>query len=209
MAGPPLAGKGTTARLVREKLLERGYRMCTHISTGEKLLKLAKEDNGLAALMAARKPAPDSTIMKIVEEALPEKGVLFGDGFPRTLAQAQSLVDMFSNRGWKMMLLHITPNHRTIMDRLPSRKTESPDRLDNTSDATAEGVEFYETTTLPALEYLVDHVHHHVHINVTSHHSQEDVAKVAFKELNHLMNLCAEAATLHAPTSAAVLTHPI
>ncbi len=92
--GPPGAGKGTQAKLLRDH-----YRIA-HISTGDML-----RDRIAAGTPTGRKAkpyvesgslVPDSIIIEMVAERLAEPdcsaGFLF-DGFPRTLAQAAALND--------------------------------------------------------------------------------------------------------------------
>src|SRR5262245_40557090 len=90
--GPPGAGKGTQAKLLRDH-----YRIA-HISSGDML----RERIALATPTGLRaKPfvdrgdlVPDSLMVEMVLERLGESDATGGfllDGFPRTLAQAQAL----------------------------------------------------------------------------------------------------------------------
>ncbi len=96
--GPPGAGKGTQcARLVN--LLS-----IPHLSTGEMLRSVKKQDTALSRWVAsyidAGRLAPDHLVMRIVAQRLKSdecrNGALF-DGFPRTLVQAQLLDDFLSD----------------------------------------------------------------------------------------------------------------
>jgi len=90
--GPPGAGKGTQAKLLRDH-----YRIA-HISTGDMLRDriAAGTPTGLKAkpFVESGGLVPDSIIVEMVTERLAEPdcstGFLF-DGFPRTLAQAAAL----------------------------------------------------------------------------------------------------------------------
>lgn len=92
LLGPPGAGKGTQASFVTKK-----YGV-PQISTGDMLRAAIKAGSelGLKAkkLMDAGQLVPDAVILDLVrhriEEPDCEKGFLF-DGFPRTLAQAESM----------------------------------------------------------------------------------------------------------------------
>ena len=90
--GAPGAGKGTQASLIKDK-----YQI-PHISTGNMFREaIAKQTpTGIEAQGYIEKGnlVPDSTTIKLVKERLLEedckKGFLL-DGFPRTVAQAESL----------------------------------------------------------------------------------------------------------------------
>ena len=92
LIGPPGAGKGTQAKVVCQKF------GIPQISTGDMLRehKVNKTPLGLEAAkcMDAGKLVPDAVVIGMVEERLTlpdaQKGFLF-DGFPRTIAQAESL----------------------------------------------------------------------------------------------------------------------
>ena len=86
---PPAAGKGTQAELVVAK-----YNL-PHISTGEILRKISKEDSELghyvAETLASGNLVKDEITYQLIEERLKKEDCQNGfiiDGFPRTLDQA-------------------------------------------------------------------------------------------------------------------------
>ncbi|HYD13773.1 MAG TPA: adenylate kinase [Allosphingosinicella sp.] len=92
LLGPPGAGKGTQAtRLVKERNM-------VQLSTGDMLR--AEKNAGtplgdrIKAVMDAGELVSDEIVTQLIDDRLaglaPEQGVIF-DGYPRTLAQAQSL----------------------------------------------------------------------------------------------------------------------
>ncbi len=94
LLGPPGAGKGTQAQVI-----------CTHfnipqISTGDMLRNAVAQGTNLGlkakALMASGALVPDDLIIALIKERITESdcnnGFLF-DGFPRTIPQAQALID--------------------------------------------------------------------------------------------------------------------
>ncbi len=95
LLGPPGAGKGTIAGIVREKL------GIPHISTGDLFRAAIKNETPLGlkvkAILASGELVPDSVTVDMVKEriALPDcaKGMLL-DGFPRTVYQADELAKM-------------------------------------------------------------------------------------------------------------------
>ncbi|MCV2503269.1 MAG: nucleoside monophosphate kinase, partial [Neisseriaceae bacterium] len=94
LLGPPGAGKGTQARFICETF------DIPQISTGDMLRTAIKEGTplGLKAkkVMDAGELVDDDIIIGLVKERIAEddcaKGFLF-DGFPRTLAQAEAMVE--------------------------------------------------------------------------------------------------------------------
>ena len=92
LLGPPGAGKGTQAARLVEKF------SLLHLSTGDMLraASAAGTPTGLAAkeIMDRGDLVPDAIVVKIIEDRIAEKDAVNGfvlDGFPRTVAQAESL----------------------------------------------------------------------------------------------------------------------
>ena len=103
LLGPPGAGKGTQAgRLVEQ----RGM---VQLSTGDMLRAAVKAGTpvGLKArpVMEAGELVSDEIVTQLIDENLaaltPERGVIF-DGYPRTLAQAESLDALLARRSRKL-----------------------------------------------------------------------------------------------------------
>jgi adenylate kinase len=125
LLGPPGAGKGTQAKLLREK-----YHAC-QISTGDILRKAVADQSPLgkeaAGFINRGALVPDSLIVKLVAERLKEsdceKGFIL-DGFPRTIQQAQSLAEILAELGFTLsaVLSVQVPNH-VIVERLAGRRT--------------------------------------------------------------------------------------
>ena len=94
LLGPPGAGKGTQAETLCEAF------SIPHISTGNMLREAVDEETELGleakALMDAGILVSDEVIVGLVEDRISKgdckNGFLF-DGFPRTIPQAQALVD--------------------------------------------------------------------------------------------------------------------
>jgi adenylate kinase len=125
LLGPPGAGKGTQAKLLREK-----YEAC-QISTGDILRKAVADQSQLgkeaSAYITRGDLVPDSVIVKLVAERLKERDCTQGfilDGFPRTIPQAQSLEEILRKMGLGLQaVLLVQLPHTIIVERLAGRRT--------------------------------------------------------------------------------------
>jgi len=94
LIGPPGSGKGTQARLLRERLGAR------HISSGDLLRDAVRRQTpkGLEAkaYMDRGKLVPDALVVSLIEEQLRaiDGQEFLLDGFPRNLEQAQTLAEL-------------------------------------------------------------------------------------------------------------------
>jgi len=95
--GPPGAGKGTQAHLLKER------NDFIQVSTGDLLREAVKNQTELGKLakqyMDEGKLVPDDLIISLIKEKLQEyadKNIIF-DGFPRTIPQAESLDNLLSH----------------------------------------------------------------------------------------------------------------
>lgn len=119
--GAPGSGKGTQAyRLVSEK----GYK---HLSTGDLLRKEIAEQTDLGkevkAVMDDGKLVSDDLVIKLLAKntSLGEISYIF-DGFPRTLAQAESLDrDLLKESPYQAVFFQIDEDR--LVDRLANRRT--------------------------------------------------------------------------------------
>jgi adenylate kinase len=119
LIGPPGSGKGTQA--VR---LARRYGV-PHISTGDILRQAVRDDTPLgrevAATIAAGSLVSDELITSLVTERLARGDTARGfllDGFPRTLAQAETLDRLHRD----LIVVHIAASDEEIVKRLSSRR---------------------------------------------------------------------------------------
>lgn len=152
--GPPGAGKGTQAKHLIEHL------SIVHLSTGD-MLRQARTDgtdlgNQAAEYMDSGKLVPDDLVVGIVVERIGQPdcagGCLF-DGFPRTIAQAESLGAELDKAGTPLdMVLELTADPQELSRRMLERaKTEG--RADDTPETIANRMEVYSQQTAPLLDY--------------------------------------------------------
>lgn len=124
LLGPPGAGKGTQAQYLKEAL------GLTQISTGDMLRSAiqAGTDYGLKAkrYMDAGELVPDDVIIGLVTERVKLADCRNGfilDGFPRTIAQAQALLD----KGVVIdYVIEIRVDEEGIVERMSGRLTHMP-----------------------------------------------------------------------------------
>ncbi len=122
--GAPGAGKGTQAVILAEKLkvphISTGDIFRSNIKEGTPLGKLAKQYIDSGALV------PDDVTIGIVKDRLQKPDCKNGfilDGFPRTIAQAQSLDDMLASMGTKLdKVLDLEVEDEVIIKRLSGRR---------------------------------------------------------------------------------------
>jgi adenylate kinase len=125
LLGPPGAGKGTQAKLLREK-----FEAC-QVSTGDILRKAVADQSPLgkeaSAYIRRGDLVPDGVIVKLVAERLKERDCTQGfilDGFPRTIPQAQSLEEILRKMGLGLQaVLLVQLPHTIIVERLAGRRT--------------------------------------------------------------------------------------
>jgi adenylate kinase len=125
LLGPPGAGKGTQAKLLRER-----FEAC-QISTGDILRKAVADQSALgreaAEYINRGALVPDGLIVKLVAERLKDKDCEKGfvlDGFPRTIPQAESLDGILKKMGLVLdSVLSVEVPPRVIVERLAGRRT--------------------------------------------------------------------------------------
>ena len=117
--GPPGAGKGTIASIVKEAF------SVPHISTGDLFRANIKNETELGKqvkeILASGNLVPDEITIKMVENRLKEDDAKSGyilDGFPRTVAQADALKGM-SNVDY---VINFVLDRETILKRLSGRR---------------------------------------------------------------------------------------
>lgn len=125
LLGPPGAGKGTQAKLLQDEF------GAVQISTGDILRKAVADQtplgNQAVGFINSGALVPDSVIVNLVAERLQEqdsaKGFLL-DGFPRTIAQAESLDEILKKMGLGLnCVLSVEVPEEIIVERLAGRRT--------------------------------------------------------------------------------------
>jgi adenylate kinase len=177
--GPPGAGKGTQARILRERFgLEQ-------ISTGDILRRNCVEQTELGrqaeGYMARGELVPDELVIAMIERELRRLPTGFVmDGFPRNVAQAEALDALLGRRGWPLeSAILFSADRPTLIARLASRWTnprsgrtynvltnppkvagiddedggELLQRDDDRAETVATRLDVYDAQTRPLIEY--------------------------------------------------------
>ncbi len=156
--GPPGAGKGTQAEKIKAK-----YDL-VHISTGDvfraldpnsDLAKLAKSYSEKGNLV------PDDITIKILESEVSKypdaKGVIY-DGFPRTIAQAESLDAFLQEKGTNITgMVALEVNENELRERLKKRALDSGRPDDADPQIIQNRIKVYNEQTAPVAGYYKGH----------------------------------------------------
>lgn len=184
MLGPPGAGKGTQAAMLADKF------GVAHVSTGDILRAAvaAETEVGLRAkaYMDAGNLIPDDVMLEVIRERLSQPDAKAGfvlDGFPRTVVQANALLDLLLEAGTpieRVVLIEVPDE--AIIERIESRlscptcgrvysmKTRKPQfdhvcdvdntplvrRSDESEDVVRKRLDVYREQTMPVVEFYAD-----------------------------------------------------
>lgn len=150
--GPPGAGKGTQAKLIKEE-----YDI-PHLSTGEIFRSAIKNETKLGkevqSILDAGELVPDETVVALVQEELEKDRYADGyvlDGFPRTVAQAAAYDDFLKQRDealYAFILLRVPQEE--LVNRILSR---GEGRTDDTEEKVKRRLEVFWNETLPVQEH--------------------------------------------------------
>ena len=150
--GAPGAGKGTQSDYIVERF---GLQ---HISTGELLRKEIADKTPLGlrikGIMDAGQLVSDDIVVEMIDNAIARdtKGILF-DGFPRNVAQAETLDRLLAKHGRTLtcMIRLDVPREELIHRMLERAKTSG--RSDDNEETIKHRLIEYENKTLPVAAY--------------------------------------------------------
>ena len=150
--GPPGAGKGTQASRIAEE------NNLAHISTGDMLREHVSNNSELGikakSLLDEGKLVPDALVIDMLTERLNADDCKNGailDGFPRTLAQAQSL-EKVSEYFQITKVIVFEANNDELVKRILHRG-ETSGRSDDTEESIRVRLEVYQKDTEPLIDY--------------------------------------------------------
>ncbi len=125
LLGPPGAGKGTQAQMLKEK-----YQI-PQISTGDILRHAVKDHTELGAraktFMDAGQLVPDDVVIDLIKERIKQEDCKTGfilDGFPRTIVQAEKLSETLVEMSLKIdTVVDLEVQAEEVINRLTGRST--------------------------------------------------------------------------------------
>lgn len=156
--GPPGSGKGTQSVKLAEKF------NLLHLSTGDMLraeiaagTELGKK---MSVIMSKGELVPDEVVIEMIANKIDSSkgvaGFLF-DGFPRTVAQTESLEKMLNERGMKInLMLALDVEHDELVKRLVGRAELSGRPDDKDPDVIENRISVYREKTEPIISYCDD-----------------------------------------------------
>ena len=152
--GAPGSGKGTQSERIVEK-----YEI-NHISTGDVLRAEIKNGTELGktakGFIDQGQLIPDELMIDILASVFDSfedsKGVIF-DGFPRTIAQAEALKKMLTERGQEIsVMLDLDVPEDELMTRLIKRGQDSG-RADDNEETIKKRLTVYHSQTAPLIDW--------------------------------------------------------
>ena len=158
--GPPGAGKGTQA----QRLVER--HSIPQLSTGDMLRAAVTEGTETGrrvdAIMDRGELVPDDVVNQMVSDRIDQedwrKGFIL-DGFPRTVAQAESLTAMLEQRGVRLdAVIELKVDETSLVERMEKRVADTlaaggTARSDDNRDTFVRRLDAYRNKTEPLLDY--------------------------------------------------------
>jgi adenylate kinase len=160
LLGPPGAGKGTQAQRLVDK---HGI---PQLSTGDMLRAAVKAETEIGrkakAVMDAGELVSDAIVNAIVSERFDQPDCAGGfilDGYPRTLAQADSVEAMLDGKGLKLdMVIELVVDDKALVGRIVKRAEEAqaagqPVRKDDNPVVFEERLREYYKKTAPLIGY--------------------------------------------------------
>lgn len=141
-------GKGTFARMLRER---HDY---NYIETGKMLRDAAAVNPAVGEIMARGELLPFEMLTGLVAASINGDKDILMDGFPRTIEQANWLIDNYAEK-LSIHVLYLNVPEEIMVARIQKRIREGGGRADD-ADAAAvrKRLDIFWKTTMPAIEWL-------------------------------------------------------
>lgn len=184
LIGPPGSGKGTQADVIANHF---GIK---HISSGELLRQHITGQTAVGRVAAAYVTrgdlVPDGIVMDILRrpvEAGSKEGGYVLDGFPRTVAQAESAYLIAKDLGARVQVaLYLDVPRNELIARM-SRRSETEGRDDDKESVMRHRIEVFEELTTPLLDYYAAR---EILLRVDGARPVQDVSASAIAELERI-----------------------
>jgi adenylate kinase len=208
--GSPGSGKGTQARFLMNCL------NVPHVSTGDMLRDGIRQGTELGTAVAATMQSgalvPDALVNRMVIARITQPDAANGfilDGYPRTTAQADHLVQWLDGRGIREVVIHLAVDYNVIIARLTGRRqcprcgtlynvvTHPPKReglcdldgeklvvrVDDSEPVIRERLAAYERQTRPVLEFYRQAGRWLIEVDAS-----KDSPEIVFKKISKAMD---------------------
>jgi adenylate kinase len=149
LLGGPGAGKGTQAARLAARL------GIPRISTGDMLREAMRQGSEVgrraAPFLERGDLVPDRVLLDVVKKRLEEPDCAAGyilDGFPRTVAQAESFGEVLEGRGAGALVIHVDVPREELSRRLLARG-----RDDDQASIVKRRLDEYQHHTAPLIDY--------------------------------------------------------
>ncbi|SDG79710.1 adenylate kinase [Pelagibacterium luteolum] len=159
LLGPPGAGKGTQA-----KILVDSYSI-PQLSTGDMLRAAIADKTPLGleakAIVDRGDLVSDDIVSGIISDRMDQADCANGfilDGFPRTIAQAESLTHMLDRKGLHLdAVVEIKADPDTLVSRVINRAKESGGaRADDNEEVLRKRLDVYKEQTAPLVTFYTE-----------------------------------------------------
>ncbi|MFQ6739466.1 MAG: adenylate kinase family protein [Alphaproteobacteria bacterium] len=177
MMGGQGVGKGTFSKMLAEQF---GYK---HIEAGA-MLRALPSDSPVAQTIARGELVPDDMLFGLVADRLENTDAIL-DGFPRTLYQAQWLVNNYADK-YDIHVIYLEISEELMLKRINNRINEGGGRADD-ADAAAvrRRLDTFWNVTMPAIEWLRDAAKG---IKFTTVHPQDTTVDENFEKVLSALN---------------------
>lgn len=142
------SGKGTQGKMLAD---QQGFHLISMGDVVRMYVTGAQRERMLAGGLL-----DDSEVIAIVDKvlaSLADKVEVILDGFPRTVAQAEWLLDQAQAGRFELrMALHLVASREAVKERLLGRA-----RIDDKEDAIEKRFDEYERSTAPIIDWLEKH----------------------------------------------------
>jgi adenylate kinase len=184
LIGPPGSGKGTQAVAIANHF---GIR---HISSGELLRQHIADQTSVGRIAAAYVErgdlVPDGIVMDILRkpvEAASKEGGYVLDGFPRTVAQAESAYLIAKDLGARVQVaLYLDVPREELIARM-ARRSHTDGRSDDKDEVMQHRIEVFEELTTPLLDYYDQR---EILVRIDGARPPEEVSAAAIAELERI-----------------------
>lgn len=141
-------GKGTFAKMLASR---HKYQI---IETGQMLRDAAKTDTTIAEIMARGELLPFETLTRLIARTLDIHHDTILDGFPRTMSQAQWLIQNYADK-FDIHVLYLDVPQEIMIQRIKKRIRDGGGRADD-ADMTAvmRRLDIFWNETMPAIRWL-------------------------------------------------------